>query len=63
MFFVLLYLVISQHRVEYILILIHKAAMRWTRLVPVKHGMASLMIALKEAKIKAEAIPVYMYHK
>ena len=44
------------------LILIHKAAMRWTRLVPVKNGMASLMIPLKEAKIKAEAIPVYMHH-
>ena len=31
------------------------------RVVPVEHDISSLMIALKEAEIKAEAIPVHMY--
>ena len=31
------------------------------RVVPVKHDISSLMIALKEAEIKAEAIPVQMH--
>ena len=34
---------------------------RQTRVVPGKHGMADLMLALKEAEIKAEAIPVHIY--
>ena len=37
-------------------------AMRWARIVPVKHGMADLMLALKEAEIKAQAILVHMNH-
>ena len=35
--------------------------MRRSIVVPVKHGMAALMIALKEVEIKAEAIPVHMH--
>ena len=31
------------------------------RVVPGKHGMSDLMLALKEAEIKAEFIPVQMY--
>ena len=35
--------------------------MRWVILVPGKHGMAALMLALKEAKLKAEDIPVHTH--
>ena len=35
--------------------------MRQARVVPVKHGMSALMLARKEAGIKAEAIPVHMH--
>ena len=35
--------------------------MRQARVVPGKHGMAALILALKEAEIKAEAIPLHMY--
>ena len=37
--------------------------MRWARVVPGKHGMSALMIALKEAEIKVESLPVHMQHK
>ena len=37
--------------------------MRRSRVVPGKHDMVALMLALKEAEIKAEAIPVYMHQK
>ena len=37
--------------------------MRWERVVPGKHGMSALMLSLKEAEIKSEAIPVHMHHK
>ena len=30
-------------------------------MVPGKHGMATLMLVLNEAEIRAEAIPVHMY--
>ena len=36
--------------------------MRRSRGVPVKHGIAAFIISLKEAKIKAEVIPVHMHH-
>ena len=36
--------------------------MRRSRGVPVKHGIAAFIIALKKAKIKAEAIPEHMNH-
>ena len=36
-------------------------AMRRARVVPIKNDMAALMISLKEAQIKAEAIPVQMH--
>ena len=32
-------------------------------MVPRKHGMSVLMVALKEAEIKAGAIMVHMHHK
>ena len=35
--------------------------MRRAIVVPGKHGMSSLVIALKEAEIKVEAIPVQMH--
>ena len=35
--------------------------MIWARVVPGKHGMSALMIALKESKTKAEAIKVHIY--
>ena len=38
-----------------------EVAMIRSRVVPGKHGMASLMIALKEAEIKADNIPVHMH--
>ena len=37
--------------------------MRWAIVVTVKHGTSVLMLALKEAEIKAEDIPVHMHHK
>ena len=37
--------------------------MRRARVVPGKHGMASLMLWLKEAEIKSEEIPVHMHQE
>ena len=37
--------------------------MRQARLVPVKHGLSSLMVVLKEEEIKAEDVPVHMHHE
>ena len=39
----------------------HGVAMRWSKVVPGKHGMAALMLALKEVEINAETIPVHIY--
>ena len=39
----------------------HGSDMRHARVVPGKHGIISLILALKEAVIKSEAIPVHMY--
>ena len=42
----------------------HKyVAMIRARVVTVKHGISDLMLALKEAEIKVEAIMVHMHHK
>ena len=35
--------------------------MRWSRVVPGKHDMAALMLALNKAEIKAEDIPVHIH--
>ena len=35
--------------------------MRRARVVPVKHGMSSLILALNEAEVKEEAIPVQIH--
>ena len=37
--------------------------MRRAIVVPGKHGMAFLMLALKEAEIKTEDIPLQMHHE
>ena len=52
---------LRQKIVEQMSILRHKVAMRWARGVPGKHGMADLILTLKEEEIKAEAIPVHMH--
>ena len=54
-------LVLSQIIVEHISSLQQEVAMIRAIVVPGKHGMSALMLALKEAKIKAEAIPVQMH--
>ena len=46
--------------VEQISRLQQEVAMRRAIVVPGKHDMSDLMIELKEAEIKAEAIPVHM---
>ena len=51
---------IIQQIVEQLSIMRHGVAMRRARVVPVKHGMAALVLALKEVEIKAEARPVHM---
>ena len=38
----------------------HESSMILAIVVPVKHGMAALMLVLKEEKIKAEAILVHI---
>ena len=50
-----------QNRVEEMSILWQEAATRWSGVVPGKHGMAALMLALKEEETKAEAIPVHIH--
>ena len=52
---------LSQTIVAQLSILRHEAAMRQAIVVPVKHGMGYLMLALKSAEIKAEAIPVHIH--
>ena len=55
------YLGLRNHRLGKLQILRHEAAMIRAIVVPVKHGMEALMIALKEAEINAEATPVNMH--
>ena len=57
------YIGLRQHIVEQLSILRQEVVMIRVRLVPVKHGMSDVMLALKEAEIKAEAIPVRMHNK
>ena len=54
-------LVLRQQRAEQLSIMRHEVAMRRARVVPGKPGMSALMLALKEAEIKAEDIPVQMH--
>ena len=54
-------LVPGQHRVEKLSIMIHKLATRRARVLPGKYGLTDLMLALKEAEIKTESIPVHMH--
>ena len=39
----------------------HEADMRWEIVVPVKHGMEALMLALNEAEINTETITVHIH--
>ena len=54
-------LVLRQIRVEQLSILLKEVDMRRGRVVPGKHGIAALVISLKEAEIKVEYIPVQMH--
>ena len=51
----------SQLRLDELSILRQEVDTRQARLVPLKHGISALMLALKEAEIKAEAITVHMH--
>ena len=53
----------KNHRLEQLSIMRHEVYMRRSRVVPGKYGMASLMLTLKEAEIKAEDIPVHMHQE
>ena len=52
---------LRQLRVEHIASLRQEVAIRRAIVVPGKHGMSALMIALKEVEVKAEDIPVHMH--
>ena len=52
---------LMQQRVDQLSIMRHESDMRRAIVVTGKYGMASLMLALKEAEIKSEAIPVHMH--
>ena len=43
---------LKQQRVEHLSSLQQGVAMRWARVVPIKHGMAALTMALKEVEVK-----------
>ena len=49
--------------VEHLSILWQDVDMRRAIVVTGKHGMSALMLSLKKAEIKAEAILVHMHHK
>ena len=51
---------IRQQILEQLSILRHGVAMRRARVVPGKNSMADLMMALREAEIKTQAVPVHM---
>ena len=57
------YLGLRQHSVDQLSSLLQYVAMRRERMVPRKHGMVVLMIALKEAEMKAEDISVHMHNE
>ena len=48
-------------RVEQLSSLWNGVAMRWSIVVPGKYDISALMLALKEAEIKVEAIPVHIH--
>ena len=48
-------------RVGHLSILRQEVSMRLAIVMPGKHGMSSLVILLKEAEIKSEAIPVHIH--
>ena len=48
---------------EHISSLRQEIAVRRSIVVPVKHDISALMLALKEAEIKSEAIPVHMHQE
>ena len=52
---------LRHQRVEQLSILRHEVATRRAGVVPGKHGMSDLMLALKEAYIKVEAILVQIH--
>ena len=52
---------LRQLRVEHISSLWKEVVVRRARVVPGKPSMSALMLALKEAEIKSEAIPVHMH--
>ena len=54
---------LRQNSLEQPSILWQEVAMIRVRVVPGKHGMSALMLALKEAEIIAEAISVNMHHE
>ena len=55
------YLGPRQHIFEHIPNLRQEAAMRREIVVPRKQGMLDLVLAVKEAETREEAIPVYMH--
>ena len=55
------YLALRQHKLKQLSIMRHEAAMIRESVVPGKHAMATLMLALKEAEIKTEDITVHMH--
>ena len=52
---------LMHNSVEYMPRLQQEVYLRRESVVPGKHGMRFLMLALKEAEIKAESIPVHMH--
>ena len=54
---------LRQNIVEQISSLWQEVAMIRARVVPGKHGMPALILALKELEIKVEDIPVHLHHK
>ena len=56
-------LVMRQNRVKHLSNLLQEVHMRHAKVVPGKHVMLALVLALKKVEIKAEDIPVHMHHK
>ena len=52
---------LMQLRLEQLSSMCQEVSIIWEIVVPGKYGMSALMLALKEAEIKIEAIPVQMY--
>ena len=54
-------IVLRKNRVEHLSSLSQEVSMIQERFVPVKHGMAYRMLAIKDSEVKAEDIPVYIH--